>query len=208
MRIAVGGIHTECSTYSPVLMQADDFRVLRGQGLILHDYFAFLRDYPAEVATLLHARAVPGGPVSRATYDAFKSEFLALLRAALPLDGVYLAMHGAIKVEGLFDAEGDWIAAVREVVGPDMLIATSYDLHGNVSQKIVDQIDIFAAYRTAPHIDTLQTMRAAYEMLLHALETGTRPGVLSACPCRSCSRGNAAQPRMNPVADFMPRCPP
>ena len=178
MRIAVGGIHTECSTYSPVLMQADDFRVLRGQGLILHDYFAFLRDYPAEVATLLHARAVPGGPVSRATYDAFKSEFLALLRAALPLDGVYLAMHGAIKVEGLFDAEGDWIAAVREVVGPDMLIATSYDLHGNVSQKIVDQIDIFAAYRTAPHIDTLQTMRAAYEMLLHALETGTRPGVV------------------------------
>ena len=178
MRIAVGGIHTECSTYSPVLMQAEDFRVLRGEGLTSHDYFAFLRDYPAEVAPLLHARAVPGGPVARATYDAFKAEFLALLRAALPLDGVYLAMHGAIKVEGMFDAEGDWIAAVRDVVGPDMLIATSYDLHGNVSQKIVDQIDIFAAYRTAPHIDTPETMRAAYEMLLRALETGERPGVV------------------------------
>ncbi len=178
MRIAVGGIHTECSTYSPVLMQADDFRVLRGTGLTSHDYFAFLRDYPAEVAPLLHARAVPGGPVSRASYDAFKAEFLMLLRAALPVDGVYLAMHGAIKVEGMFDAEGDWIAAVRDVVGPDMLIATSYDLHGNVSQKIVDQIDIFAAYRTAPHIDTPQTMRAAYEMLLRALETGARPGVV------------------------------
>ncbi len=178
MRIAVGGIHTECSTYSPVLMQAEDFRVLRGEGLTSHDYFAFLRDYPAEVAPLLHARAVPGGPVARTTYDAFKAEFLALLRAALPLDGVYLAMHGAIKVEGMFDAEGDWIAAVRDVVGPDMLIATSYDLHGNVSQKIVDQIDIFAAYRTAPHIDTPETMRAAYAMLLQALDTGARPGVV------------------------------
>ena len=49
MRIAVGGIHTECSTYSPVLMQADDFRVLRSTGLTSHDYFAFLRDYPAAI---------------------------------------------------------------------------------------------------------------------------------------------------------------
>nr|MBP6736351.1 M81 family metallopeptidase [Paracoccaceae bacterium] len=178
MRIAVGGIHTECSTYSPVLMQAEDFRVLRGEGLTGHDYFAFLREFPAEVAPLLHARAVPGGPVSRVAYEGFKAEFLALLEAAKPFDAVYLAMHGAMKVEGMFDAEGDWISAVRAAVGPDMLIATSYDLHGNVSARIVDQIDIFAAYRTAPHIDTPETMRAAYAMLLRALETGARPGVV------------------------------
>ena len=61
MRIAVGGIHTECSTYSPVLMQTEDFRVLRGQALLSHDYFGFLGDFPAEVAPLLHARSVPGG---------------------------------------------------------------------------------------------------------------------------------------------------
>ncbi|NTT86860.1 M81 family metallopeptidase [Tabrizicola fusiformis] len=178
MRIAVGGIHTECSTYSPVLMQAEDFRVLRGTGLTDHDYFAFLRDFPAEVAPLLHSRAVPGGPVSRAAYEAFKAEFLERLEAARPFDAVYLAMHGAMKVEGMFDAEGDWISAVRAAVGPDMLIATSYDLHGNVSARIVDQIDIFAAYRTAPHIDTPETMRAAYAMLLRALENGARPGVV------------------------------
>ncbi|GHC50744.1 M81 family metallopeptidase [Neogemmobacter tilapiae] len=178
MRIAVGGIHTECSTYSPVLMQEQDFRVVRGDDLLAHDYFAFLGDYPATVAPLLHARAVPGGPVARECYEGFKAEFLDRLREALPVDGVYLAMHGAMKVDGLFDAEGDWISAVRDVVGPEMLIATSYDLHGNVSQKIVDQIDIFAAYRTAPHIDTPETMRAAYEMLLRALETEERPGVV------------------------------
>jgi microcystin degradation protein MlrC len=87
-------------------------------------------------------------------------------------------MHGAMKVEGMFDAEGDWISAVRAAVGSEMLIATSYDLHGNVSARIIDQIDIFAAYRTAPHIDTPETMEAAFSMLLRALETGVRPGVV------------------------------
>jgi microcystin degradation protein MlrC len=178
MRIAVGGIHTECSTYSPVLMQAEDFRVLRGAELTSHDYFAFLGRHDAEAAPLLHARAVPGGPVSRATYEALKAEFLERLEAAKPFDAVYLAMHGAVKVEGMWDTEGDWISAVRAAVGPDMLIATSYDLHGNVSDRIIDQIDIFAAYRTAPHIDTPETMDAAYTMLLRALKTGERPGVV------------------------------
>jgi microcystin degradation protein MlrC len=180
MRIAVGGIHTECSTYSPVLMQPEDFRILRGDALTAHEYFGFLADYPAEVAPLLHARAVPGGPVARATYETFKAEFLDRLEAALPVDAVYLAMHGAMKVEAMFDAEGDWIAAIRDLVGPEMLIACSYDLHGNLSQKIVDQIDIFAAYRTAPHIDVAETMRAAYAMLQRALTTGERPFVTRA----------------------------
>ncbi|MBI1172308.1 microcystin degradation protein MlrC [bacterium] len=178
MRIATGGIHTECSTYSPVLMQPEDFRVLRGPDLTASPYFAFLGKHEAEVAPLLHARAVPGGPVSRTTYDALKAEFLERLEAAKPFDAVYLAMHGAMKVEGMWDAEGDWIAAVRAAVGPKMLIAASYDLHGNVSDRIIDQIDIFAAYRTAPHIDVGETMEAAYTMLLRALRTGERPGVV------------------------------
>lgn len=182
MRIAVGGIHTECSTYSPVLMRPEDFFVMRGDELPASDYFSFLKapgaDLPVpELEPLLHARAVPGGPVAMETYQGFKAEFLDRLKAALPVDGVYLAMHGAMHVDGMFDAEGDWISAVRAVVGPDLPIAVSYDLHGNVSQTIIDQIDIFAAYRTAPHIDVRSTMLRAYTMLLTALRDGTRPGV-------------------------------
>ncbi|NHF73282.1 M81 family metallopeptidase [Paracoccus xiamenensis] len=178
MRIAVGGIHTECSTYSPALMEVDDFRVLRGADLVAHDYFAFLHRHQAQVLPLLHARAVPGGPVSNAAYQALKAEFLQRLVAALPVDGIYLAMHGAMKVEGMWDAEADWIGAVRALVGPDLPIAVSYDLHGNVSQNVVDAIDIFAAYRTAPHIDVAETMESAFAMLIRALETGARPGVV------------------------------
>ncbi|WP_042775134.1 M81 family metallopeptidase [Sinorhizobium fredii] len=177
MRIAVGGIHTECSTYSPVLMSVEDFRVLRGEALLEADYFSFLDADGGEHIPLLHARAVPGGPVSQPAYEAFKTEFLEGLKAALPVDGLYLAMHGAIKVDGMDDAEGDWISAARSVVGPDCPIAVSYDLHGNVSQRIVDQIDIFAAYRTAPHIDTRETMVRAWTMLVDSIHTGARPGV-------------------------------
>jgi microcystin degradation protein MlrC len=178
MRIAVGGIHTECSTYSPVLMRMQDFRILRDKGLMDHDYFAFLARHEAEFAPLLHARAVPGGPVARPVYDALKAEFLERLSAALPVDGVYLAMHGAMKVDGMWDAEGDWITAVRRLIGPVIPIAVSYDLHGNVSQRVVDAIDIFAAYRTAPHIDVAETMEAALSMLVRALQSGERPGVV------------------------------
>ncbi|MCL6707176.1 M81 family metallopeptidase [Pseudomonas sp. R2.Fl] len=177
LRIAVGGIHTECSTSSPVLMQPEDFRVLRGAGLLGAAYFDFLATEGVEPLPLLHARAVPGGPVARATYEAFKAEFLDLLKASLPVDGLYLAMHGAMNVEGMDDAEGDWISAARAVVGPDVPVAASYDLHGNVTQKIVDQLDIFAAYRTAPHIDVRETMVRAWSMLVRALESGEKPGV-------------------------------
>nr|WP_295886360.1 M81 family metallopeptidase [uncultured Devosia sp.] len=177
MRIAVAGLHTECSTYNPVLAREADFRVLRGPAMLRDAYFDFLTHFPAEFITILHARAIAGGPVERGIYETWKAEILNGIKAALPLDGVYLAMHGAMFVEGMFDAEGDFIGAVRDVVGPDVLIAASYDLHGNVSQAIVDSLDIFSTYRTAPHIDVPDTMRRAVTMLVRALRSGQRPVV-------------------------------
>ncbi|KKC33041.1 M81 family metallopeptidase [Devosia psychrophila] len=177
MRIAVAGLHTECSTYNPVLAREADFRVVRGPSMLKDAYFDFLTHFPAEFITVLHARAIAGGPVEAGIYARWKAEILDGIKAALPLDGVYLAMHGAMFVEGLFDAEGDFIAAVREVAGPEVLIAASYDLHGNVSQKIVDALDMFSTYRTAPHIDVQDTMRRAVTMLVRALTTGERPMV-------------------------------
>ncbi|GMA15276.1 M81 family peptidase (plasmid) [Deinococcus metallilatus] len=175
MRIAVGGIHTECSTYNPVLSEDHHFRVVRGPELPQHPNFTYLQDTQHEIIPVLHARAIPGGPVSHETYQRFKAEFLEGLRAALPLDGVYLAMHGAMFVEGLLDAEGDWIAATREVVGEGCLICASYDLHGNLSGRIIDNLDALTAYRTAPHIDVFETQQRAFDLLVHCLEQGVRP---------------------------------
>jgi len=178
VRIAVAGLHTECSTYNPVLAREADFRVLRGAAMARDAYFDFLTHFPAEFVCILHARAIAGGPVEHGTYQRWKSEILDGLNAAMPLDGVYLAMHGAMFVDGMFDAEGDFISGVREIVGPDVLISASYDLHGNVSQKIVDSLDMFSTYRTAPHIDVPDTMRRAVNMLVRALRTGVRPSLV------------------------------
>ncbi|NKK62499.1 microcystin degradation protein MlrC [Rhizobium leguminosarum bv. viciae] len=178
MRIAVGGIHIECSTYNPVLNEEKDFRVVRGDALLASPYFAFLKDYDAEFLPTIHARAIAGGPVSRATYEAFKGEFLERLKPMLPLDGLYLAMHGAMYVEGMEDAEGDWISAARALVGKDCTVSASYDLHGNVTQPIIDALDIYSTYRTAPHIDVEETMRRSVSMLVKSLKTGEKPIVL------------------------------
>ncbi len=178
LRIAVGGIHIECSTYNPVLNEEKDFRVTRGEELTTAPYFAFLKDYDAEFLPTIHCRAIAGGPVSRATYDKFTSEFVERLKPLLPLDGLYLAMHGAMYVEGMEDAEGDWITTARELVGPDCTVSASYDLHGNVSQRIIDALDMYSTYRTAPHIDVEETMRRSVKMLVESLKTGVRPILL------------------------------
>ncbi|MBB3391321.1 microcystin degradation protein MlrC [Rhizobium sp. BK275] len=178
MRIAVGGIHIECSTYNPVLNEEKDFRVVRGEGLLTAPYFAFLKDYDAEFLPTIHARAIAGGPVARHTYEAFKAEFLERLKPLLPLDGLYLAMHGAMYVEGMEDAEGDWISAARALVGDDCTVSASYDLHGNVTQRILDAIDMYSTYRTAPHIDVEETMRRSVSMLVKSLKSGVKPTLL------------------------------
>ena len=105
MRIAVGGIHVECSTYNPVLTRERDFTVLRG-GEPAAPYFAFLRDYPARFLLTIHAWAIAGGPVAAPVTDP-EGRAAGRARRRHPLDGVYLAMHGAMVVEGMEDAEGD-----------------------------------------------------------------------------------------------------
>ncbi|MDB5563069.1 MAG: Microcystinase [Hyphomicrobiales bacterium] len=165
----------ECCTYNPVKIEERDFVIWRGDEILGQAYFSVLKAYQATYLPTFYARAVPGGPVARDTYENFKADFLARLQAQMPLDGLYLAMHGAVFVEGMEDAEGDWLASAREVVGEDCVIAVSYDLHGNVSQKILDAIDIFSTYRTAPHIDVPETQLRSLKMLNHALTTGERP---------------------------------
>jgi microcystin degradation protein MlrC len=95
----------------------------------------------------------------------------------MPLDGLYLPMHGAMYVEGMQDAEGDWISAVRELVGKECLISASYDLHGNLSRRVVESIDMMSAFRTAPHIDREETLRRACDMLVRCLDGRIRPTI-------------------------------
>jgi microcystin degradation protein MlrC len=174
-RIAFGGISIECSTYSRIRAKEEDFKILRGQDLAGSATFAFLKSYPYPFLPTLVATAVPGGPVDSATYGQIKAEFLRRVTELLPLDGLYLPMHGAMFVDGMEDAEGDWYVSVRKIVGPKCLITASYDLHGNISKRVIDNLDMLSAFRTAPHIDREETMRRACDMLIYCLDKGVQP---------------------------------
>lgn len=173
MRIAIGGLSNESCTFSPLLAGQDDFTLYRGDSFL--DRYPFLSQFNAEFVPLLWARALPGGSVESSLYSQIRQEFITLLRDNGPFDGVYLDMHGATHVEGMDDAEGDLIAAIRQVVGSDCLISGSFDLHGNISRRVVEQINIMSAYRTAPHIDAVETRQKALSLLVHCLQNSLRP---------------------------------
>lgn len=109
----------------------------------------------------LWCAAVPSAHVTEDAYEAIASRLVAAIADALPLDGVYLDLHGAMVAEHLEDGEGELLARVRAVVGPDVPIVASLDLHGNVSPAMVDHAEILVAYRTYPHVDMAETGRRA-----------------------------------------------
>jgi len=171
-RIAVGGLAIESSTFSPYRSGDADFTVVRGSELL-----ARYDDLPPHVEwiPLVHARALPGGAVERGLYDRIKAELLERLRAALPLDGVFLDLHGAMTVVGMTDAEADLAASIRAVVGPECLISASMDPHGNMSHQLVAALDLATSHRMSPHEDAPRTKRRAATNLVRCLDGGIRP---------------------------------
>ncbi|KAB1915755.1 M81 family metallopeptidase [Micromonospora sp. AMSO31t] len=178
LRVAIGGIHIESSTFSPHLSTADDFEVTRGAALLArYDWLSPVQPWAADVEwiPLVHARALPGGAVDRATYEVWAAELVEKLRAAGPLDGMLLDIHGAMTVVGSDDAEGELVTAIRSVLGPEPFVSAAMDLHGNVSQVLFDACDLLTCYRTAPHVDVWETRERAARNLVEALRRQQRP---------------------------------
>ncbi|MBM3521784.1 MAG: M81 family metallopeptidase, partial [Alphaproteobacteria bacterium] len=188
-RIALLGFSIECNKWSPV-SRRDDFvqrTWLAGEAIVtdaraaapisLGEMPGFVRAMDAggpwtPVPSLLCC-AEPGGPVDAVTFAEMQSIWRRDLRRAGKLDGVYAMMHGAGLAEGEEDPDGVALAVIREVVGPEVPIVASFDLHANVSQRMVDAIDVFVGYLTNPHLD----MRARGEECarhMRRLVAGTR----------------------------------
>jgi len=176
VRILTAGIMHESDTFNPNPTQESDFSIRRGEEVTKEaDWAKVLRDARVEVIPTLHADAEPGGVVSRKTYENFKAEILKGARQAGNVDGVYLEMHGALHVDGYGDAQVDLVHSVREIVGPDAIISGSFDLHGNISQALANEMNILTAFRTAPHVDSNETQVRAVRLLLNAIQEHEHP---------------------------------
>jgi microcystin degradation protein MlrC len=123
---------------------------------------------------LICANATPSAQVTDDIFEEVVGILCGDLARSLPVDAVYLDLHGAMVTESLEDGEGEIVARVRKVVGPRVPIVASLDLHANVSQAMLETLDACVAYRTYPHVDMAETGKRAFALLAHIVGTGDR----------------------------------
>lgn len=185
MRIAVGSIKQESNTFVPTQTTLDHFGLLlegdelltgyKGAQVEVPAFLDILQGAGATVVPLLAAATTPGGPLTRATFTGLLGTLLTRLRAALPVDAVLLALHGAMVVEDDSDAEGTILRAVRAVVGPVVPIGVSLDLHGHMTAQMVEHATFIVGFHEYPHTDTYETGVRTARLLLDTLRGQHRP---------------------------------
>src|SRR5229473_472755 len=186
-RIAVGGFLHETNTFAPTKATYDDFvhgggwpsmalgaDVLKTMRRINAGLAGFVEAAEAngwELVPTISCGASPSAHVTKDAYERIVAEMVGGIAAAGPLDAVYLDLHGAMVTEHLDDGEGEILARVRKVIGKELPLVVSLDLHANVTPQMVENADALIAYRTYPHIDMADTGRAAAKQLALLLRT-------------------------------------
>jgi microcystin degradation protein MlrC len=168
MRIAVGGFMHETNTFVAAPTTWDDFvragpwptaasgekmlTVFRGINLAIAHFIEATENAGHEIVPLAWAAAQPAGLVADEAFERMAGMLATGLRAQ-PVDAVFLELHGAMVTQSHDDGEGEMLRRVRDVVGSDMPILISLDLHANVSPQMVELADFISSYRTYPHVD-------------------------------------------------------
>ena len=189
-KIAILGLMLESNAFAPVTTESDFLSrvMLTGQEILVDlasgdpKLPTEIRGFAGQMDGAIAWQPVPilvglveaGGPLEHGFYRRCYEEMRRRLVAAIPLDGVYISNHGAMITTETKDPDGEIFAMVREVVGPDVPVVATLDLHGNVSDRMVGSADAIIAYRTNPHVDMLDRGREAAQTML-ALFDGLRP---------------------------------
>src|SRR3954451_19762544 len=189
-RIAVGAFLHETNTFSPTRATYDDFvhgggwpsmthgadvlKVMRKINVGLAGFVEAAEANGWELVPTIAAAAVPSAHVTRDACERIMKEMGDGIAAAGPIDAVYLDLHGAMVTERYDDGEGETLARVRKVIGKDLPLVVSLDLHANVSPEMMAHADALIAYRSYPHVDMADTGRACARHLALMLETKSR----------------------------------
>ena len=190
-RIAIGGFQHETNTFAPspadyaafeagggwpgVRYGEPIFAALEGANIPAQGAVQALRAAGHALVGTAWGAASPSAQVTRDAFERILGEMVSRLKAALPVDGVYLDLHGAMVSEACDDGEGEILRRVREAIGPRVPLVASLDLHGNVTRAMVAHADALVGYRTYPHVDMADTGARAARLLDGILRTGERP---------------------------------
>src|SRR5438309_1929746 len=177
MRIGIAGISHEALTFSPVLQRMRDFRVLRGaQALDSPGLVEAAKALDFEpVPILIAAGRCPSGIVEERAYLQLRDEIVDGIRRAGKLDGICLILHGAMLVENIWSGETDLVRIIRSAVGTEIPLAVRLDPHANLTEEFANKTDTWAAFRTAPHRDQVETLHRTLALLTRCVRSNLRP---------------------------------
>jgi microcystin degradation protein MlrC len=192
VRIAIGQFMEESNTFVRQRADLEHFRAtqllygdeviarLRGTRAEVGGFLDVLEPAGVEVIPTVAANAVSSGPVTRATFNHVRDALLERLAAAGPVDGVLLALHGAMVLEDAPDGEGEFLAAIRKAIGPAVPLVATLDLHATITPRMVQEADALVGYDTYPHIDLYETGAKAAALLLRTVRGEIHPVTLFA----------------------------
>lgn len=183
MKVLIARMNHETNTFSPVptplsafgnegpLYGIDARREAEGGRTAMSAFIDLAKARGAEMVTPISASANPSGRVEAAAYAAICD----CIVDALPgCDAVLLDLHGAMVAEGSDDGEGDLLARIR-AAAPGVPVAVALDLHGNVTQKMIDHADVIVSFKTYPHVDMYETGEHAGRLLFAEMDGTCRP---------------------------------
>lgn len=187
MRIAIIYVAQETNDFNPLpttLQDYEAFGIFEGQAVIdrmqgagqVGGFLQVVADsgMDIEIVPIIRAWSCAGGRITRDAFDYFQHKIEDGLRAAGPLDGLALQLHGACAADGIDDVEGQQAALCRAILGPNVPIVLGLDHHANITRKIVENVDAIVGHRTQPH-DVFDTGVIGTELLLDIITNKLRP---------------------------------
>jgi len=213
MRLFSATIATETNTFSPLPTSLAAYKegVFLGPGehpdttplMCTAPLWVARRRAEADGFTLVEGScfaASPAGNTNRADYEWMRDRILDECRAAMPLDGVLLGLHGAMVAHGYDDVEGDVIERVREIVGTKCVIGVELDPHCHLTMKRVRLSDIVILYKEFPHTDVVERAEELLDLVLATLRGQAKP-VMSLYDCRQIGSYPTTLPLMRAFVD-------
>jgi microcystin degradation protein MlrC len=185
-RILINECKQEISSFNPVPSTYEDFLVDVGDQVLAYHQTVhtevggalnvFKHHPDLQIVSGYSARGITSaGTLFSAGFARIRSEFLEAVRSAMPVDGIYFALHGALAAEDVDDCEGCLLEETRKIVGDALPISVSLDLHGILSDRILEHASVVSVYHTNPHTDFFQTGERAARLLLQLLDKQIRP---------------------------------
>lgn len=193
MRFGIAGFFHETNSFSNLPFTMQSCTWLEGQDMIdacrgVKAYIgAFIDEAEAqnvEIVPSVYVRDCPSGHITDEVVENVRARMLEMLWAGhqeKPFDGIAIHLHGAAVADSYPDVDGELLRAVREKFGPDMPIGVVLDLHGNISNTMMDCSDILVGIKTYPHIDEYGASRIMFAMLCDKIRGGYKTYQAKVC---------------------------